>query len=96
MNFGRSITSKISLSINLVIRLVLAIAVPSGYSIKTRVFGNLMILVPALFWLYKFFIKKWSINFQNLFLVKLENGYRKFLNFALAGAKPYLFLGGTF
>jgi multidrug efflux pump subunit AcrB len=55
-----------------------------------------MILVPALFWLYKFFIKKWSINFQNLFLVKLENGYRKFLNFALAGAKPYLFLGGTF
>jgi multidrug efflux pump subunit AcrB len=65
-------------------------------SAQTRVFGNLMILVPALFWLYKFFIKKWSINFQNLFLVKLENGYRKFLNFALAGAKPYLFLGGTF
>ena len=63
---------------------------------KTRIFGNLMILVPVLLWLYKFFIKKWSINFQNLFLVKLENGYRKFLNFALAGAKPYLFLGGTF
>jgi multidrug efflux pump subunit AcrB len=63
---------------------------------KTRIFGNLMILVPVLLWLYKFFIKKWSINFQNLFLVKLENGYRKFLNFALAGPKPYLFLGGTF
>ena len=63
---------------------------------KTRIFGNLMIIVPVLLWLYKFFIKKWSINFQNLFLVKLENGYRKFLNFALAGAKPYLFLGGTF
>ena len=63
---------------------------------KTRIFGNLMIIVPVLLWLYKFFIKRWSINFQNLFLVKLENGYRKFLNFALAGAKPYLFLGGTF
>ena len=63
---------------------------------KTRIFGNLMILIPILLWLYKFFIKKWSINFQNLFLVKLENGYRKFLNFALAGPKPYLFLGGTF
>ena len=65
-------------------------------SAHTRIFGNLMVLVPILFWLYKLFIKKWSIRFQNSFLEKLENGYRKFLNFALVGAKPYLFLGGTF
>ena len=61
-----------------------------------RVFGNIMILTPALFWLYKFFIKKWALAFQNGFLVRLENGYRKFLNFALGGYKPILFLGGTF
>ena len=65
-------------------------------SSETRIFGNLMILVPTLFWLYKFFIKKWATSFQNTFLVKMENAYRKLLRFALSGVKPYLFLGGTF
>ena len=65
-------------------------------SSETRIFGNLMILVPTLFWLYRFFIKKWATSFQNTFLVKMENAYRKLLRFALSGVKPYLFLGGTF
>jgi multidrug efflux pump subunit AcrB len=65
-------------------------------SSETSIFGNLMILVPTLFWLYKFFIKKWATSFQNTFLVKMENAYRKLLRFALSGLKPYLFLGGTF
>ena len=65
-------------------------------SSETRIFGNLMILVPSLFWLYRFFIKKWATSFQNTFLVKMENAYRKLLRFALSGLKPYLFLGGTF
>ena len=65
-------------------------------SSKTRIFGNLMVLVPVLFWLYKFFIKKWATSFQKTFLVKMENAYRKLLRFALSGVKPYLFLGGTF
>ncbi len=63
---------------------------------QTRIFGNLMVLIPALFWLYKFFIKKWALAFQNSFLIQMENSYRKFLRFALSGKKPYLFLGGTF
>mgnify|MGYP006149699437 FL=1 len=63
---------------------------------SVRVFGNLMILIPVLFWLYKFFIKRWAIAFQNTFLVRLENGYRIFLTYALSGFKPYFFLGGTF
>ena len=65
-------------------------------SSETRIFGNLMVLVPVLFWLYKFFIKKWATSFQNTFLVKMENAYRKLLRFALSGVKPYFFLGGTF
>ena len=63
---------------------------------SVRVFGNLMILTPLLFWMYKLFIKNWAQTFQNTFLVRLENGYRKFLSFALSGYKPGLFLGGTF
>ena len=62
----------------------------------TRVFGNLMVLVPILFWLYKFFIKRMALSFQNNFLVRLENGYRRFLSFALGGYKPIAFLAGTF
>ena len=61
-----------------------------------RVFGNLLILTPILFWMYKLFIKKWAYAFQNSILVRLENNYRKFLSFALSGYKPGLFVGGTF
>ena len=61
-----------------------------------RVFGNLMILTPVLFWMYKLFIKNLAHAFQNSFLVRLENNYQKFLAFALSGYKPGLFLGGTF
>ena len=61
-----------------------------------RIFGNLMVLAPVLFWMYKIFIKNLAHDFQNSFLVLLENNYRKFLAFALRGYKPGLFLGGTF
>ena len=46
--------------------------------------------------MYKLFIKNLANTFQNTFLIKLENGYRKFLSFALSGYKPVYFLGGTF
>ena len=55
-----------------------------------------MLLTPILFWMYKLFIKNLANTFQNTFLIKLENGYRKFLSFALSGYKPVYFLGGTF
>ena len=55
-----------------------------------------MLLTPILFWMYKLFIKDLANTFQNTFLIKLENGYRKFLTFALDGYKPVFFLGGTF
>ena len=61
-----------------------------------RLFGNLMLLTPILFWMYKLFIKNLANTFQNTFLIKLENGYRKFLSFALSGYKPVFFLVGHF
>ena len=63
---------------------------------NVMIFGNLMVLTPIIFWMYKLFIKNWAQSFQNTFLVSLENKYRKFLGFALSGFKPILFLGGTF
>ena len=38
---------------------------------SVRVFGNLMLLTPILFWIYKFFIKNLAQTFQNTFLVRL-------------------------
>ena len=61
-----------------------------------RLFGNLMLLTPILFWMYKLFINNLTNTFQNTFLIILENGYPKFLTFALSGYKPVFFLCGTF
>ena len=38
----------------------------------TRVFGNLMVLVPILFWLYKFFIKRMALFHLTLIFSNLE------------------------
>ena len=61
-----------------------------------RLIGNLMLLTPILFWMYKLFIKNLAQTFQNTFLVRLENSYKRFLSFALEGYKPVFFIGGTF
>ena len=61
-----------------------------------RAIGTIMLLTPLLFWSYKYVLKKWALRFQNTFLVRLENGYRKLLTFALKGFRPVFFLVGTF
>lgn len=61
-----------------------------------RAIGTIMLITPALFWCYKFLLKKWAVKFQNTFLVALENKYRAFLTFALKGFQPVFFLVGTF
>ena len=61
----------------------------------TRAIGSLLAFICFLFWSYKYVIKNSAVKFQNTLLVKLENRYNKFLSFALAGFRPYLFLLGT-
>ena len=60
-----------------------------------RGLGTLMVLSTALFWAYKYIIKKWATHFQNVTLVKLEDRYTRVLLFALTGRAPYFFLFGT-
>ena len=60
-----------------------------------RGLGTLMLLTTLLFWVYKFFIKKWATYFQEVSLVGLEKRYTKILRFALTGRTPYAFLFGT-
>ncbi|UGU17255.1 efflux RND transporter permease subunit [Sinomicrobium kalidii] len=57
--------------------------------------GTLMIVTAAMFWIYKYFIKKLANRFQRVFLIWLEDKYKSFLTFALRGWHPYAFVGGT-
>jgi multidrug efflux pump subunit AcrB len=58
--------------------------------------GSLMIVVAILFWIYKYFLKKAANYFQRNILTRVENRYKRFLDYALTGWKPLLFVGGTF
>ena len=61
-----------------------------------RGLGTLMLLTVLLLWSYKYFIKGATIRFQHGFLTRLENGYKRFLSFALAKRRPTFFVIGTF
>ncbi|MBZ0327811.1 MAG: efflux RND transporter permease subunit [Altibacter sp.] len=58
--------------------------------------GSLMIVVALLFWIYKYFLKKAANHFQRNILTRIENSYKRFLEYALTGWKPAAFVGGTF
>jgi multidrug efflux pump len=61
-----------------------------------RGLGSLMIFTALLFWIYKYFMKRWANSFQRTTLPWLEERYKRFLNYALSGWKPFAFFGGTF
>ncbi len=61
-----------------------------------RGLGTIMLIVPLLFWAYKYAIKGWALRFQKIFLTKVESNYQRFLRFVLEGYHPILFLVGTF
>jgi multidrug efflux pump subunit AcrB len=61
-----------------------------------RGLGSLMIFTAGMFWLYKYVIKGFTVNFQQITLTKLENGYESWLKFFLSGKKPYAVVAGMF
>ncbi|MDB9726482.1 efflux RND transporter permease subunit [Flavobacteriaceae bacterium] len=60
-----------------------------------RGFGTLMILTAALFWAYKYGIKRWANKFQAGSLVRFENWYERQLKRALTGKNVYWYFGST-
>ena len=59
-------------------------------------FGNLFVLLAILLWFHKYLLLPLSEKFQYKWLPALENGYRRFLDFALRGSNAYRFFFGTF
>ena len=60
-----------------------------------RGLGNLMVVTIVLMWLYRLFIFKSTISFQNTVLVWLENAYENQLKAALRGRNVYYLFAGT-
>ena len=60
-----------------------------------RGLGTLMILTAALFWAYKYGIKRWANKFQAGSLVRFENWYERQLKRALTGKNVYWYFGST-
>ncbi len=59
------------------------------------VLANILIVIAIVTILNYYVFFKISIWFQEIFLIKLETFYLKFLSYALNGRKPVLFLTGT-
>lgn len=60
-----------------------------------RGLGSLMLLTAALFWAYKYGIKRWAKKFQAGGLVRFENWYEKQVRRALTGKNVYWYFGST-
>ncbi|MDP5157788.1 MAG: efflux RND transporter permease subunit [Flaviramulus sp.] len=60
-----------------------------------RGLGTLMVVTVCLLWIYRLFLRKWSNNFQNKTLPRLENFYEKSLRTSLSGKKPAIITIGT-
>lgn len=58
--------------------------------------GTLMIATAAMFWIYKYVLKKTALRFQKNTLVKIENFYETSLKNALRGGRMYWYAGVTF
>lgn len=58
--------------------------------------GNFIAFIGILSLVNLFLFMPGTKIFQNKFLPRLERVYEKFLRFAIQGARPFFFLGGTF
>lgn len=60
-----------------------------------RGLGTVMILTAAMFWIYKYVLKKWALRFQKNTMTRIENWYEKRLIHALRGKNVYWYFGIT-
>ena len=66
------------------------------YLFKFFVLANLLVFALAITLLNMYIFSRVGRWFKNVFLVKLENAYDKFLSFSLRKSNPIWFLAGTF
>jgi len=79
----------------LIVLISVGIAVPL-YFIGINWLANLLIVIALISFLNFIVFYDLSVWFQKVLLSRLEKYYAKFINFALSGKKPGIFLLGTF
>jgi multidrug efflux pump subunit AcrB len=60
-----------------------------------RGLGSVLIVTAAMFWIYKYVVKKWAVRFQKTTMTSFENWYEKRLIHALRGKNVYWYFGIT-
>jgi multidrug efflux pump subunit AcrB len=60
-----------------------------------RGLGSVLILTAAMFWIYKYVLKKWALRFQKNTMTHFEDWYEKRLVHALRGRNVYWYFGIT-
>ena len=60
-----------------------------------RGLGTVMLVTAAMFWVYKYLLKKWALSFQNNAMVRFENWYERRIKHALRGSNVYWYFGST-
>ena len=65
------------------------------YLVGWNMMGSLSLITSVFILINIFLLRKAIAWFQNVLLVKMENTYESTLKYALAGKRPYMFLGGT-
>ena len=60
-----------------------------------RGLGTLMLVTAAMFWIYKYALKKWANAFQNNSLVRFESWYERQLARAFRGRNMYYYFATT-
>ncbi|WP_394747756.1 efflux RND transporter permease subunit [Spongiimicrobium salis] len=60
-----------------------------------RGLGSVLILTAIMFWVYKYFIKKWALHFQKKTMVRFENWYERRIKHALKGNNVYWYFSVT-
>ncbi|MDT7829129.1 efflux RND transporter permease subunit [Pricia sp. S334] len=61
-----------------------------------RGLGTVLLVTALMFWVYKYFLKGWAVNFQRHSMVRFENWYETRLKHALRGGNVYWYFGLTF
>jgi multidrug efflux pump subunit AcrB len=60
-----------------------------------RGLGSVLIITAAMFWIYKYVLKKWALRFQKNTMTRFENWYEQRLVHALRGKNVYWYFGIT-
>ena len=78
-----------------IVSIIAVVLATFGYMVGLFAFGNLVVFFLVLYLFVKFVLIFLIKRFQNGFLPRLINGYKKTITFLIKGIRPYIVFGST-